>query len=450
MNVGQSKRRRGVILTSQGWKKLREAIREVEYRESSGARFTQAELAYRTQLDEGTVARVLQRQVKVSKGTLEQFYEVFDLELEEDDYSRPPVNDEDEVPTIEGTAEADRTERVSIVPVIKFPTQVDWGEAVDVPIFYGRLEELATLERWLMHDRCRLIALLGMGGIGKTALAVKLGEQIKEEFEYVVWRSLRNAPLIEDVLTGIIQFLSNRQEIDLSKSLDALISSLMYYLSQHRCLLILDNAESILRGGDRTGQYREGFEGYGELIRRVGELHHLSCLLLTSREKPKEISLLEGRIRPVRSCQLEGLSQTDGQKILQVEGAFGTKVEQRQLINRYSGNPLAVRIAATTVQTLFSGNISIFLEQGAAVFGDIRDLLDQQFNRLSELDKATMRWLAINREPVSLKELREDFVLPITPQKLLETLESLERRSLIEKALCDNMDETPDHFQITV
>lgn len=100
-------------------------------------------------------------------------------------------------------------------------------------------------------------------------------------------------------------------------------------------------------------------------------------------------------------------------------------------MTRYAGNPLAVRIAATTIQELFSGNISTFLEQGVAVFGDIRDLLDQQFDRLTELDKATMCWLAINREPVSLVELREDFVYPITPQKLLETLESLERRSLI-------------------
>jgi thymidylate kinase len=38
-----------------------------------------------------------------------------------------------------------------------------------------------------------------MGGIGKTSLAAKLGEQIQGEFEYVVWRSLRNAPLVEDI-----------------------------------------------------------------------------------------------------------------------------------------------------------------------------------------------------------------------------------------------------------
>ena len=49
-------------------------------------------------------------------------------------------------------------------------------------------------------SRCRLVAILGMGGIGKTALAVKLAEQVQDRFEYLFWRSLRNAPPVEDIL----------------------------------------------------------------------------------------------------------------------------------------------------------------------------------------------------------------------------------------------------------
>jgi ATP-dependent Clp protease ATP-binding subunit ClpA len=65
---------------------------------------------------------------------------------------------------------------------------VDWGEAIDVSFFCGRETELATLSQWIEEDRCRLIAILGMGGMGKTALSVKLAHQLQDRFEFVIWR----------------------------------------------------------------------------------------------------------------------------------------------------------------------------------------------------------------------------------------------------------------------
>ncbi len=75
----------------------------------------------------------------------------------------------------------------------------DWGDAVGVPVFYGRTEQLVTLEQWTVNEGCRLLAVLGMGGIGKTSLVFKLAQQIQDQFDYIIWRSLRDRPPIEEV-----------------------------------------------------------------------------------------------------------------------------------------------------------------------------------------------------------------------------------------------------------
>ncbi|HEY9637437.1 MAG TPA: NB-ARC domain-containing protein [Coleofasciculaceae cyanobacterium] len=309
----------------------------------------------------------------------------------------------------------------------------DWGEAIDVSVFYGRSTELVMLERWIVQENCRLVALLGIGGIGKTALSVKLAEQLQGDFEYVIWRSLHNAPSLESLLASSIEFLSNQQEIDLPDDVNSRISRLLNYLKKHRCLIVLDNAETIVCSST-TQETCEGYEGYSELFKRIGESRHQSCLVLTSREKPKEVAALEGETFPVRSLPLSGLATTEGREIFGGKGNFsGSENDWKNLIQSYGGNPLALKIVATTIRDLFDSNISNFLSQGTVIFGDIQNLLTQQFCRLSHLETEIMYWLAINREPVTITELKADLVSPILPSGLLEAIESLERKSLIEK-----------------
>ncbi|MHC0067053.1 WD40 domain-containing protein [Nostoc sp. UIC 10890] len=309
----------------------------------------------------------------------------------------------------------------------------NWGEAIDVSIFYGRKQELATLRQWIVSDNCRLIALIGMGGIGKTALSVKVAQLLQDQFEFLIWRSLRNAPPVEELLTDLISFFSQQQETVVAEILDRKISRLIEYLRSSRCLLVLDNAESILCSDERAGSYRQGYEGYGQLLRCLGETNHQSCLVLTSREKPRGINIKEGKNSPIRSLKLSGLTQVEGQTILAEKGCCVSEDQCQVLVEYYAGNPLALKIVATTIEDLFDGNTAQFLQQGTIVFGDISDLLGQQFNRLSTLEQQVMYWLTINREWVSFTELQGDIIPAISLKALLETLESLQLRSLIEK-----------------
>ncbi|WP_257236211.1 NB-ARC domain-containing protein [Nostoc sp. 'Peltigera malacea cyanobiont' DB3992] len=172
-----------------------------------------------------------------------------------------------------------------------FTTYTNWGEAIDVSQFYGRTTELETLSQWIVRDACggkqraRVVTLLGMSGMGKTALSVKLAEQLQGEFEYVIWRSLRHAPSFYDKVTECIKILSRQQVTTLPASPYEQITCLIEYLRKYRCLLILDNFDTLLEQGKGTGCYREGYEPYGELLWRLGETGHQSSVLLTSRGK---------------------------------------------------------------------------------------------------------------------------------------------------------------------
>ncbi|GAB4235889.1 MAG: NB-ARC domain-containing protein [Stanieria sp.] len=314
----------------------------------------------------------------------------------------------------------------------------DWGEAIDTSVFFGRTEELLTLENWILREKSRSILILGMGGIGKTSLAIQVGQKVQSKFDFLIWRSLRNAPLLEDTLSEIIQFISHKQETKLPETIPEKINLLLQYLRQVKCLLILDNAESILEPyqSGNNSNYRQGHENYGLLFQAIAENNHQSCLLITSREKLQELSILSGEKLPNRCLSLQGLSPRECQAIFQTKGSFkGSDLDWERLLNRYGGNPLALKIVASYIRDFFTGKIKDFLDfsqEGLFIFDDIRLLLEQQFQRLNELEKQIMYWLAISRQPILLSQLQSNLINNIYLGELIKALTNLKSRSLIE------------------
>jgi WD40 repeat protein/transcriptional regulator with XRE-family HTH domain/DNA-binding transcriptional regulator GbsR (MarR family) len=396
-------------------------MREAEIERNGGQYFTQEQLSEYTGLSLNTLARILKQEQAVDKRTLVRFLQAFGSQLLKEDYTQSVLSPQN----LE----------------VRQPNQrQDWGEAADVSVFYGREAELLQLKQWVVQDRCRLIALLGIGGIGKSALAVKLAQEIQSEFEVVVWRSLQNAPSLEELLTSVLQVLLrvSGEDMMMPTNLTGKLSKLMEGLRSSRCLLILDNAETILSSGSQVGQYRTGYEGYGQLLRCIGESLHESCVMLTSREQPREITLLDGKKSRVRSLQLQGLRPNEVQHLFQHKGDFiGQDAEWKMLIEHYQGNPLALKLVAAATLEIFNGKIAEvlhYVKQGILVFDDTRDLLKRQCERLSAIEQEVMLWLAINRGPMSISELAQEIVTVVSKQKLPEALTSLLRRSLIEKS----------------
>lgn len=347
---------------------------------------------------------------------------------------------------LSGLTSTEATELASVAPNSS-AIYIDWGEAPDVGLFYGREAELTQLERWLLTERCRLVALLGMGGIGKTTLTVRLVRKLAEpapnliddpaqnegaHFQRIIWRSLLNAPPLADILPQWLQFLSAQQVTELPPTLDQRLTLLLTYLRQQRCLLVLDNLESILQSDNpQTGPYRSGYEAYGQLIQRLGESDHQSCLLLTSRETPQGFRRLEGDTSLVRSLSLAGLPAEDSQQLLQERGLVDSGPMTLALVERYSGHPFALKLITETIQDLFAGDIGLFLAEETLIFGDIRAVLDQHFARLSPLEREIVIWLALEREAISAQSIWANLARPPVRRAFLEALRSLQRRSLL-------------------
>ncbi|MGK7926796.1 MAG: NB-ARC domain-containing protein [Spirulina sp.] len=310
----------------------------------------------------------------------------------------------------------------------------DWDEEIDVSCFYGREEELGKLEKWILGDRCRLIVLSGMGGIGKTSLSVKLGVNLHDRFQYVLRRSLRHEPPINDLLSEIHTFLCSETDSQIPDAIEDRIAQIVDFLRDRRCLLLFDDFEAILSGEKLAGQYKKCHQDYSELVRRIGRERHESCLLLITREKPREITALAGESSPIRDLKLRGLSLEESRKILTDRGFSASQRGTTQLIQLYRGHPLALKLISTTIQDILGGEIYEFLKQSTLVLGDIMPaIFYQQFARLSTLERDLVYWLAIEGDPIPLSQIKDNLRFSgASSSEIVAALESLKRRSLLE------------------
>lgn len=311
--------------------------------------------------------------------------------------------------------------------------RVDWNDAPAVPTFYGREWEMDRVAGWVVAERCRVVSVLGLGGIGKSAFAVRLMHHLAKHFEVVIWRSLRDLPTFEELLEELLQVLIPQSFRGEPIRPDRRQDTILDQMRKTRVLLVLDNLETVLEEGYGAGRMRPGFEGFERFLRLTAETEHQSCVLLTSREKPAVLVPMEGSQAPVRVLRLARLDAASCDRLLSEKDLIGSAPDRMRLIEAYTGNPLALKIVSQTIVDLFDREIAPFLGQGEVIFGGVRDLLEEQFSRLSKLEQSLLLWLAVLREPATLDELLEVLASSIERALLLEALDALYRRSLIER-----------------
>ncbi|WP_353735160.1 NB-ARC domain-containing protein [Okeania sp. SIO2C2] len=261
----------------------------------------------------------------------------------------------------------------------------DLGEMPELGDFYNRNTELETLTTWILQQHCHLIALTGIIGIDKTTLAVKLLHQIKDNFDYVIWRSLETSPTFTEFQADLVQFFSQSQQQNSLENTQKPLP-LIKYLQKHRCLVVLDDIHHLFNSGELAGKYKPGYEEYDCFFKQIEKLSHQSCLLLIGWEQPITLAQVKSKKTPIPILQLTGLDIASATEILRDYGL--AEIDNwEKLIHHYQGNPLWLKSVATQIQELGENLIELLPDDAILLPEDLKDTLQQQSDRLSETEK---------------------------------------------------------------
>lgn len=283
-----------------------------------------------------------------------------------------------------------------------------WREVPTISQFYGRTEEIETLKQWIATDKSPLISIQGLGGIGKTYLAAKLAQEIKNQFDYILYHSLKSGVSAAEIVSDLIQAFAKDKTDNLADLSGKLNYKLIYdYLRVYRCCLILDDLENILDRGESRCQYREGYQQYESLFRDLVEIsHEKSCIIVVGRQLPRNFKQFR---RDVPTLTLRGLDVDSAIHLLKSKGLSGSEGELRQLTDTYGQNPFMLKLAAELIQRNHRNNINEFLQYATRDFENINQLINEQFDRLSEIEKRLVDELATQDQPIPISALRQAF-----------------------------------------
>ncbi len=136
-------------------------------------------------------------------------------------------------------------------PVSYIPPRPRHNLPVQATSFVGREDDMAAILDQLADPDCRLLTLVGPGGMGKTRLALAVAERVVDDYtDGVVFVPL--APVAS--AGGVVMAIATALQIPFSHGQESAGQILFNYLEQKQMLLVLDNFEHLLDGAELAHQ----------------------------------------------------------------------------------------------------------------------------------------------------------------------------------------------------
>lgn len=297
-------------------------------------------------------------------------------------------------------------------------------------VFIGRREELRVLGDLLADPATRLITLLGLGGMGKTRLAIEAAAEAEAHFAdgiaFVALAAARDAEQAAQVIAATLKIELDQQA--------GTASQLARHLAERQLLLVLDNAEQLLDGAD-----------FAEFTLALLTAAPRTKLLVTSRQElqlqAETVFRLEGMAGEAQALFLQSARRS--------RASFRATAQDEQAIARIcqltGGMPLGIELAASWLNVMSPAEIADEIERGVDILAaSFRDMPERHHSIMAVFD-ATWRLLPESEQHVleALSVFRGGFTRELARQVTsvsLAALSQLVSKSLLRRAESNRYD----------
>ncbi|GET37749.1 ATP-binding protein [Microseira wollei] len=245
-------------------------------------------------------------------------------------------------------------------------------------------ETLIQLLSDRVNSSCRVLLLVGMTGIGKTALAERVVQELRGD-----WREHRDnfednnkasyfASVAQQWLEKWGENVPNEE-----RKPEQLLRRLVKRLRENRYLILMDSLEYLLTGNEEDGWGDFADEWWGKFF--VSLLAESSCqsrFILTSQDLPTKFETDCDRYKNIWHCQLlKGLEIPEQVALFQkaeLDGDLEFPHSPLRIIGEvYDGHPLALRTIAGEIKGSYAGKVSAYWKDNSRYIEEVKEAIDE-------------------------------------------------------------------------